>query len=178
MKILALIFDGFEEEEAMAPFAIIRRAKGDLTIASIKDTVTGSHNITLSNITKLDEINYKNYDALLIPGGAHYKFLAESKMVHEIINYFFNEDKYVFGICAAPTIFGMLGHLKGKNYTCFEAMNEDFGGNFSHKGVVVDHKMITAKSVAFSLDFAYAIVKILYGENTLNQVWERIYYEK
>ncbi len=178
MKILALIFDGFEEEEAMAPFALIRRAKGDLTIASINDIVIGSHNISLSNITNILDIDYKNYDALLIPGGAHYKFLRESKLVHEIINYFFEKDKYVFGICAAPTIFGYLGHLKGKNYTCFEAMNEDFGGKFSHDGVVVDGKLITAKSVAFSIDFAYAIIKLLYGEEVLNQVWERIYYEK
>ena len=57
-------------------------------------------------------------------------------------------------------------------------MNEDFGGNFSHKGVVTDGKMITAKSVAFSLDFAYAIVKMLYGDNVLNTLFERIYYEK
>ena len=41
MKILALIFDGFEEEEAMAPFALLRRAKATLTIASYKTTVVG-----------------------------------------------------------------------------------------------------------------------------------------
>ena len=35
MKILALIFDGFEEEEAMAPFALLRRAGANLTIASL-----------------------------------------------------------------------------------------------------------------------------------------------
>ncbi len=178
MKILALIFDGFEEEEAMAPFALIRRAKGDLTIASDKKEVVGSHNITLSNITLLKKIDYKEYDALLIPGGAHYKFLQSSEMVHKIINYFFLNDKYVFGICAAPTIFGELGFLKGRNYTCFEAMNQDFGGNFSHKGVVVDNKLITAKSVAFSLDFAYEIIRLLYGDKVLKEVFTRIYHEE
>ena len=45
MKYLALIYDGFEEEEAMAPFALIRRAKGELTIASNSTTVTGHHKI-------------------------------------------------------------------------------------------------------------------------------------
>ena len=61
MKILAIIFDGFEEEEAMAPFAILRRAKADLTIASTNTTVKGNHNIYLSNITPLKDINYKDF---------------------------------------------------------------------------------------------------------------------
>ncbi len=178
MKILALIFDGFEEEEAMAPFDMLRRVKADLTIVSTKNEVTSSNGFTLSRITLINDINYKEYDALLIPGGPHYRFLRESKMVHEIINYFFKENKYVFGICAAPTIFGMLGHLKGKNYTCFTSMNEDFGGNFLNTGVAVDGKLITAKSVAYSLDFAYAIVKLLFGEDVLKALFERIYYEK
>lgn len=178
MKVLALIFDGFEEEEAMAPFAIIRRAKGELVIASDKSVVTGSHGISLANISLLKKINYKEFDALLIPGGAHYKFLQTSALVHEIIRHFFDNNKYVFGICAAPTIFGALGYLKERNYTCFTAMNQDFGGNYQERGVVVDGKMITAKSVAFSLDFAYAIVKMLYGEEVLKVLHQRIYYEK
>ena len=178
MKILAIIFDGFEEEEAMAPFAILRRAKADLTIASTNTTVKGNHNIYLSNITPLKDINYKDFDCLLVPGGPHYVFLRESKYVHEMINYFFNENKVICGICAAPTIFGMLGHLKDRNYTCFTSMDEDFGGKYQDAGVVVDDNLITAKSVAYSLDFAYAIVKKLYGEPVLNALWTKIYYEK
>ena len=178
MNVLAIIFDGFEEEEAMAPFAILRRVGADLTIASTREDVKGNHNIWLKNLTPLHEIDYRAYDCLLVPGGPHYAFLRESKYVHEIINYFFNENKVICGICAAPTIFGMLGHLKDRNYTCFTSMDEDFGGKYQDCGVVIDDNMITAKSVAYSLDFAYAIVKKLYGEPVLNALWTRIYYEK
>ncbi len=178
MKVLALIFDGFEEEEAMAPFAILRRAGIDLTIASLGKTAVGSHDITLTNLKKIVKIPYKQYDALLIPGGAHYKYLKVSGLVHEIIRHFFDSDKYVFGICAAPTIFGMLGYLKGKKYTCFKAMDEDFGGTFEKIGVVTDGKLITATSVAYSLDFAYEIVRVLLGDEALNELHKHIYYEK
>jgi putative intracellular protease/amidase len=178
MKILALIFNGFEEEEAMAPFALLRRAKADLTIASIDSIVTGCHNISISNVTLLNTIDYKDYDCLLIPGGPHFKFLRESKLVHEIINYYFQANKFVAGICATPTIFGALGHLKGKNYTCFTSMNSDFGGFYHDDGVVVDGKLITSRSVAYSLDFAYAIIRETMGMDVLNTVWEHIYYEK
>ena len=59
MKVLAIIFDKFEELEAMAPFALLRRAKIELTIASNKDVVTGAHNIALANIEDLSKIDYK-----------------------------------------------------------------------------------------------------------------------
>ena len=178
MKILALIFDRFEEEEAMAPFALLRRAGADLTVASTKETVTGNFNISLNNITLINNINYKDFDCLLIPGGPHYVFLRQSSMVHEIINYFFSNNKIVCGICAAPTIFGMLGHLKEKKYTCFTSMNDDFGGYYQDNGVVVDGNLITAKSVAYSIDFAYAIIEKTMGKDVLNAVWKHIYYEK
>ena len=94
------------------------------------------------------------------------------------LHYYFKENKIVCGICAAPTIFGMLGHLKNKKYTCFTSMNDNFGGTYLDDGVVVDGNLITAKSVAYSIDFAYAIIKKTMGEDTLNTVWKHIYYEK
>ena len=178
MKVLALIFEGFEELEAMAPFALLRRAKIDLTITSNSTTVTGSHNISLTNIVKLSDIDYKEYDALIIPGGAHYKFLRISKDVHEIISYFMEAKKLVAVICAAPTILGMLGYLKGKNYTCFTSMNEDFGGYYHDQGVVVDGNIISGRSVAYAIDFAYEIIRYLIIDEGLKQVQKQIYYEK
>lgn len=154
MKALAIIFDGFEEEEAVAPFALLRRAKIDLTIASDKETVIGSHNIALTNISLLKNINYKDFDCLLIPGGAHYKRLLVDQYVHEIIRYFMDNNKVVSAICAAPTIIGGLGYLKNRKYTCFTSMNNDFGGTYIDEKVVVDGNLITARSVASAILFA------------------------
>lgn len=178
MKILALIFDGFEEEEAMAPFALLRRANATLTIASYKTTVVGNHNIAITNVELINNVNYKDYDCLLVPGGPHYIFLRQDEGVHEIIRYFFTNNKIVAGICAAPTIFGMLGFLKGKKYTCFTSMNEDFGGTYTDSGVEVDGNLITSKSVAYSIDFAYAIIEKTMGRDALETVWKKIYYAK
>ena len=176
MKVLALIFNGFEEEEAVAPFALLRRANIDLTIASNNTSVVGSHNITLSNIALLENIDYTQYDALLLPGGSHYKFLQQSKDVHNIIKHFIESDKYVFAICASPTILGELGYLENKKYTCFTSMNNDFKGFYTDKGVEKDGKIITAKSVAYSIEFAYEIIKTLLGENKLKEIHQKIYY--
>ena len=178
MKVLAIIFDGFEELEATAPFALIRRAGIELTISSNKTTVTGGHNISYTNINILKDIKYKEYDALLLPGGPHYKELQVNKLVHEIITHFMENNKIVAAICAAPTIIGQLGYLKNRTYTCFTPMNQDFNGYFIDKPVVVDNNLITGRSAAASIDFAYEIIKKVAGQDTLNQVWERIFYEK
>ena len=178
MKYLALIFEGFEDEEAMAPFALLRRAGADLTVASSNTQVTGSYGFTLSNIALIQNLNIDDYDVLIIPGGAHWKFLYQSEMVHNIILDFAKKNKYICGICAAPTLFGRLGLLVNKKYTCFTSMNADFKGIYTDEGVTVDGKLITAKSVAYSLEFAYAIIRETMGQAVLDKVWERIYHEK
>ena len=178
MKVLALIFDGFEELEATAPFALLRRAGIDLTIASFKTCVTGSHNLTYTNINILNELDYTEYDSLLLPGGAHYKVIENNDYLLKIIRYFLDNNKVVSAICASPTIIGKLGYLKNKNYTCFKSMNDDFGGNFIDSFVVVDGNLITAKSAAASIDFAYAIIEKLAGKEALKKVLENIFYEK
>ena len=175
MKVLAIIFDGFEEEEAMAPFALLKRAKIELDIASSNITARGSHNLYLTNLKLIDEINYKNYDMLLLPGGAHWRLLEQSSFVLNAIKYFMDNNKVVGAICAAPTILGRMGYLKNKNYTCFTSMNDDFGGNYIDKKVVVDGNLITARSVASAIVFAYAIIEKLLGKEALNKIKEQIY---
>ena len=68
-------------------------------------------------------------------------------------------NKIVAAICAAPTIIGQLGLLKNRTYTCFVPMNKDFGGTFNNLPVVVDNNLITGRSSAASIDFAYAIIE-------------------
>ncbi len=178
MKILAIIYDGFEEVEAVAPFALLRRAGLDLTIASNRDDVIGAHYIHITDINLLSEINYKDFDALLLPGGPHYKFLETDEPTHNVIRHFMDNNKVVCAICAAPTILGKLGYLKNRSYTCFTCMDDDFGGTYIDSYVVVDKNLITARSAAASIDFAYEIIRKLAGEETLLSMQKRIYYEK
>ena len=100
------------------------------------------------------------------------------KNIQNIILEFYKKNKYICGICAAPTIFGALGLLKGKNYTCFTSMDGDFGGTYHDTGVVVDGKIISARSAAYSIDFAYKIIEITMGSEVLEKVQKQIYYEK
>ena len=129
MKCLAIIFNGFEELEAIAPFALLRRAKVELDIASSLTSATGCHNLTLDNLIPLDSIDYSNYDCLILPGGPHYKELECNEQVLTIIKHFMDNNKLTCAICASPTIIGKLGYLKNRNYTLYRYSPLTTAGN-------------------------------------------------
>ena len=89
---------------------------------------------------------------------------------------FYKEDKIIGAICAAPTILGKLGILKNKNYTCFNAMNEDFGGTFIDHYCVVDKNLVTGKSAAATIEFALTYLEVLTSKENAESAKERIYY--
>lgn len=176
MKILTIFTDGVEELELIAPVDLCRRAGIEVVMCGLDKTyATSSHNITISNLLKFENINLDEFDALFIPGGPHYKIMESNEKVLETIKYFYENNKYLIGICAAPTIFGHLGLLKNKNYTCFTSMDEDFGGTYIDEHVVVDLPFITAKSAASAIGLGYSIVGNLLSNESLKKLKKSVF---
>ena len=177
MKILAIITDGFEELEAVGTIALLRRAKLDVTIASLySNEAVGRNMMKLTNLTPLNNINFLDYDMLLLPGGPEYVIEEKDANFLSIVKAFYNNDKYIAAICAAPTILGHLGILKGKKYTCYTSMNEDFQGEYVDTYVVKDGKIITGRSCSASIDFALEIIGTILGNEKLDSIKKEIYY--
>ena len=177
-KVLLIITDGFEDIEALGTVAILRRAKIEVDIFSLrKENIVGSYgtNLTLPIFNK-DNIDLSKYDLLFIAGGKEYVELERSSTYIDVIKYFYNNDKYIAAICAGPTLLGHLGYLKNKKYTCFKSMNEDFNGTYISKYSVVDGKIISGISAAGVIDFAFNIVSTLMGKEYCEAVKNSIYY--
>ena len=85
--------------------------------------------------------------------------------------------KYWQLFCASPTILGHEGILKGKKYTCFKDMDEDFGGKYQYEYAVTDGNIITGVSAAASIEFAFAILEKLCGKEHTDKVKASIYYD-
>ena len=178
MRLLMVITDEFEEVEALATCAILRRAGLDVTITSLySESAKGRYGINVNKLVKFSDIDYKQFDMLIIPGGPEYIAEEKDQNFLTMVKYFALNDKYIAAICAAPTILGHLGLLKGKKYTCFTSMNENFGGTYIDKYVVRDGKLITGRSCAASIDFALEIVDVLLGKEKLERLKQSIYYE-
>ena len=177
MKVCTLLSNGFEEVEAIATIALLKRSGLEVDIYALHDTkASGKHDLVMSNLIQLEDVNVCDYDALLLPGGPHYQELEASNQAKEIITAFMESKKLVCAICAAPTILGHMGYLKGKNYTCFTCMDEDFGGTYVDQYAVTDGNLITARSAAASIDFAFAIINYLQGSEQEKKIKEQIYY--
>lgn len=179
MKKIALVLtDGFEEMEAVGTFALLRRAGLQVDVFSLEDTdATGRFGLTCTRLNKFSTLSPSSYDALVLPGGPQYAALEKSEKLQDDIRQFLEEKKVVAAICASPTILGRAGFLKGKNYTCFTSMNEDFGGHFTNDYTSTDGNIITGKSAAATLEFAFAVIEKLLGKEKVEEVKKNIYYK-
>ena len=87
----------------------------------------------------------------------------------------FENKKYICAICAAPSILGHKGLLKGKEAICFPGFENDLtGAILSDKYVVTDGLIITARGAGVAIDFGLEIVKALKGEETAENVRKTI----
>ena len=155
--------NGFEEIEAIAPLDILRRAGIEVNLVAIEGLkAKGSHGIEITCDTKIDDISYNNLDMIILPGGMPGTLnLKKNAKVLKAIDYCVNNDKYIGAICAAPSILGAFGYLKGKNATCFPGFEEELkGANFVDAKVVKDGIFITSKGAGTALDFGYFLLSL------------------
>ncbi len=76
-----------------------------------------------------------------------------------------DNDLIVAAICAAPSILGHAGYLKGRKATCFPGFEDDLhGADMSDESFVWDGNILTAKGAGVALDFAFELVKHLVSE--------------
>lgn len=181
MKGIMIFADGFEDIEALGTLDLLRRASLEVDTISLTgklDILTQSK-INLKADKLYSEISLNDYDFLIIPGGgAVKKFHQSSEITKEIVNFFMAKNCLVACICAAPTMLGLLGYLKGCDYVCYPGCeSESFGGNYQiNKKVVVCKNMITSKACGTTFEFSYEIIKYLVGPEIADKVLNSVYY--
>ncbi len=179
MKVCMILTNGFEEMEAVGTYALLRRGGLEVDVYSLRGTeAVGRFGLTCAEIKPFAHFQDHSYAALILPGGPQWQELEASHGVQDLLKVFSQSDRLIAAICASPTILGRAGLLQGKNYTCYTAMNEDFGGTFHEDYAVTDGKIITGKSAAATFDFAFAILRALCGEETVQKTKEDIYYQE
>lgn len=179
MKVCMIITDGFEEIEAVGTYAILRRGGLEVDIYSLHDDrATGRFGLTCCALKPFNRFQDTGYAALVLAGGPQWKELEADARIQKLLKDFDAAGKYLCAICASPTILGRAGFLRGKKYTCFTAMNADFGGAYQEDYAVTDGRIITGKSAAASIDFAFAILQAVAGKETAEQTKAEIYYQE
>lgn len=182
MKAYIFLAEGFEEIEAIAPIDILRRAEIEVVTVSISEhsKVTGAHNIPVFADKLFSEIPVEADDYLILPGGmpgtAH---LMAHEGLNALVKKQYDSGKPMAAICAAPSLLGKLGLLKGKEAISYPGFEENLlGAKISDKTVVQSGNIITAKAPGVAIPFALKIVETLKGKEVADKVAGEIYFEK
>lgn len=164
--VYVFLANGFEEVEALAPVDALRRCELEVRTVGIgSQVIKGSHGISVlcdldDNQISLDD----NINMIVLPGGMPGTLnLEKNENVIKAIDFCINNDKYIAAICAAPSILGHKGILKGKKAICFPGFEEQLLGCevISDELVVQDGKIITAKGAGAAIEFGLKLVEVL-----------------
>ncbi|MDR2145146.1 MAG: DJ-1/PfpI family protein [Tannerella sp.] len=162
MKAAVFLATGFEEVEAVGTIDVLRRGTMEAVSVSItgEKVVTGVHGISVIADELFEDMDFTDFDALVLPGGGPGSLMLGShEGVLKALVKHYNEKKLVAAICASPRIFGKLGFLEGKRAVCYPGIEPELkGAILLETPAIADRNVITAKGPGMVFEFGIEIL--------------------
>lgn len=165
--------NGFEEIEALATVDILRRAGVEVVTVGVgSKQPIGAHGIAVSADIAENDLDIASVEGVVLPGGMPGTLnLEASTTVQKAIAFALENRLLTAAICAAPSILGHGGYLRGKKATCYPGFEQDLQDAVVVKdGVVVDDNLITASGAGVAVDFALALVRYLVSADAADEI--------
>lgn len=181
MKKAYLFFaTGFEEVEALTVVDILRRGGVDCKTVSVTGDydVMSSHGVTIRADLLFDQQDLGDGDMLILPGGIPgTPNLKAHSGLEKLIRLYQEKGKYLAAVCAAPTVYGEMGLLEGKQATCYPGMENGLvGAAVKTDKVVCDGIFITSRGMGTCIDFGLTLLEKLTDKGTAQEIGEKIVY--
>ncbi|MBI4858990.1 MAG: DJ-1/PfpI family protein [Candidatus Riflebacteria bacterium] len=141
-KILMLVGDFVEDYEAMVPFQMLTmvghavhavcpgKKAGQKVRTAIHDfegdqtySEKPGHNFVLNG--DFDQVEARDYDALVIPGGRAPEYLRLDERVIGLVKAFADAKKPIAAICHGPQILAAAGVIEGAKCSCYPAVKPE-----------------------------------------------------
>ena len=178
MKVCIFLAEGFEEIEALTVADILRRAGIGTSLVSVtgEKQVTSSHNITVAADELFEDVDFAKVDMIVLPGGMPGTLNLEAHQgLMEQVDKFYSEEKWLAAICAAPSIFGHKGMLKGKKACSFPDFESHLeGAEVVRDEVSVAGKIITSRGMGTAIPFGLEICAQLSGSEKAQEISDKI----
>ena len=85
--------------------------------------------------------------------------------------------KYISAICAAPTVFGHLGLLKGKKACCYPGMEDGLeGAEVTYESTATADHILTSRGMGTAIDFGLEIIARFKGQEAADDMAKKIVY--
>jgi 4-methyl-5(b-hydroxyethyl)-thiazole monophosphate biosynthesis len=170
--VLALLPDGFEELEAVAPLDLLRRAGATVTTAALGDGihVTGRNGLTIHADATLAAVADQAFDCLFLPGGPGVARLRADPRVLDLVRRQAAADRWLAAICAAPAVLHDAGLLAGRRYTAHFSVAGELPALLAGERVVTDGRILTSRGAGTAFDFALLLVERLFSAEKAAEV--------
>lgn len=177
-QISVFLADGFEEIEGLTVVDILRRAGVHVDTVSVMKsrTIRGAHQIEVQADYLFEEMNFEETEMLVLPGGMPGTlFLQEHEGLRTLLQTFDAQKRYIGAICAAPSILGELGLLKGRRACCYPNFEEKLlGADVDYDDVCMDGHIITSRGMGTAIPFALKLTSVLCGKEKARKIGESI----
>lgn len=172
--VYVFLANGFEEIEALASVDIMRRAEIPVTTVGIgAKVIEGSHGIkVVADIMDSEFVFDDGVEMVVLPGGMPGTLeLEKSICVTTALDLADQKQKYIAAICAAPSILGHKGLLRGKKACCYPGFEDQLiQANVTNDSVVLDGNIITSRGAGTVYDFAHKLVEVLRDTETADKI--------
>ena len=166
---------GFEEIEAITVIDILRRAGVEVVVAGTqRGPIEASRRTRHIPDCTLDDVRAEDFDMIVLPGGQPGATnLRQDARIKRIIETLQKSDRHVAAICAAPGVLAAYGVLQGRAATSHPTVRGEVAAGareFSDQRVVIDGPVVTSQAAGTAMEFAFALVRILCGEEKAAEV--------
>lgn len=186
-KILMIVGDFVEDYEVMVPFQALQavghtvhaacpgKRAGQVVRTAIHDfegdqtySEKRGHDFAL-NATFAD-VDARDYDALVIPGGRAPEYLRLDERVLDIVRHFAEREKPVAAICHGPQILTASGAFKGRKMNCYPAVAPEVtyaGSIFVPLGLpeaYTDGNLVTGPAWTAHVEWLRQFLRVLDGQ--------------
>jgi transcriptional regulator GlxA family with amidase domain len=188
MDLEILLYDGFDELDAVAPYEVFRNAANagaDLSTTMVtlepRETVTASHGLRVGADGVLGEP-----DVLLVPGGGWGNRAEKGAWgeydrgaIPDAVARLHDEGTTIATVCTGGMLAAKAGILEGRPATTHHVAHDDLreAAEFVEARVVDDGDVLTCGGVTSGLDLAFHLVAREFGDEIAEEAAREMEYE-
>ena len=166
IRVAILIEDFYQDLEVWYP--ILRLREEGFEVVTVEPNgrrdYRGKNGYPIEVDKNIADVDAKDFDAVVIPGGWAPDKLRLSKKILDFVKTLHDRGKVVASICHGGWVLASAGICKGKTLTSYLAIKDDLvhaGAKFVDREVVVDGNLITSRKPDDLPAFLKEIIRLL-----------------
>lgn len=194
MRIAIVLFDGFDDLDAVGPFEVFQHARtfgADLDVGlytlSPQEVVTSSHGLRVEPDGVLDDAGATEPDLVVVPGGGWGERAeegtwgeAERGVLPDRLKRFHDDGATIASVCTGGMLLARAGLTDDRpavtHYGALEDLRES-GAAVVEARVVDDGDLLTSGGVTSGIDLALHLVERAFGADVGERVAAEMEYE-